>query len=73
MRGFNRDAEEEANWLAGALLLPRDALVGLRAKNYPPEVVCNEFGVSLQMLEFRMRDTGVERQFSRRKKITSKH
>ena len=73
LRGFNKDAEEEANWLAGALLLPRDALVKLRGKNCPPEVVCDEFGVSKQMLEFRMRVTGVERQRSRKKKAASKH
>ena len=68
LRGFNKAAEEEANWLAGALLLPRDALLKLRAKNCPPEAACDEFGVSKQMLGFRMRVTGVERQFSRRKK-----
>ena len=72
LRGFNENAEEEANWLAGALLLPRDALVRLRAKGCPPEVACDEFGVSRQMLEFRTRVTGVERQFARRKKSTSK-
>ena len=72
LRGFNKAAEEEADWLAGALLLPRDALVNLRAKNCPPEVACDEFGVSKQMLSFRMRVTGVERQFSRRKKTAAK-
>lgn len=72
LRGFNKDAEEEANWLAGALLLPRDALVRLRAKRCPLEVACDEFGVSRQMLEFRMRVTGVERQFARRNKSNSK-
>ena len=54
------------------LLLPRDALVKLRAKRCPKEVACDEFGVSRQMLEFRMRVTGVERQFARRRKATSK-
>ena len=58
-------AEDEANWLAGALLLLRDALVRSRAKSCPKEMACDEFGVSRQMLEFRMRITGVERQFSR--------
>ena len=66
LRGFNRVSEDEADWLAGALLLPRDALVKLRTKNCPTEVACDEFGVSRQMLDFRMRVTGVERQFSRR-------
>lgn len=68
LRGFNKAAEEEANWLAGALLLPRDALVRLRAHNRAKDVMCDEFGVSRQMMEFRMRVTGVERQFARKKK-----
>ena len=71
LRGFNKSAEDEANWLAGALLLPRDALVRMRAKRCSKEVACDEFGVSSQMLEFRLRATGVERQFSRRKKTTA--
>ena len=71
LRGYNQNAEEEANWLAGALLLPRDALVMLRAKNSPPEAACEEFVVSRQMLDFRMRVTGVTRQFSRREKSGS--
>ena len=73
LRGFNQDAEEEANWLAGALLLPRDALVRLRTKNSSKEEegACDEFGVSRQMMEFRMRVTGVNRQFSQRTKTAS--
>ena len=55
LRGFNKAAEEEADWLAGALLLPRDALVRLRAQNRPKDVACDEFGVSRRMMEFRMR------------------
>ena len=68
LRGFNKSAEDEADWLAGALLLPRDALVKLRAKRCPKELACDEFGVSRRMLDFRMRVTGVERQFSRKRK-----
>ena len=68
LRGYNKDSEEEANWLAGALLLPRDALMRLRAENSSPDDACCEFGVSRQMLSFRLRVTGVDRQFSRRGK-----
>ncbi len=72
LRGFNKAAEEEANWLAGALLLPRDALVRLSAQKRPKDVACDEFGVSRQMMDFRMRVTGVERQFSRRRKTVAR-
>ena len=63
---FNKEAEEEANWLARALLLPREVLVQLRARNCSAKASCDQFGVSRQMLDFRMRMTGVERQFSPR-------
>ena len=51
LRGFNKAAEEEADWLAGALLLPRDALARLWAQNRPKDVACDEFGVSRRMME----------------------
>ncbi len=72
LRGFNKAAEEEANWLAGALLLPRDALVRLRAQNRPKDVACDEFGVSRQMMDFRMRVTGIERQFSQKRNTVAR-
>ena len=68
LRGFSPELEEEANWLAGALLLPRDALVKLQASGRPEDSVCEEFRVSKQMLEFRVRITGVRRQLTRRRK-----
>ena len=68
LRGFNKADEEEAVWLACALLLPGDALVRLRGRHCPKEAGYDEFGLSRQMLEFRLRVKGVERQFARRKK-----
>ena len=67
LRGYNKEAEDEANWLAGALLLPRAALVSIRKRSCSKELACTDYGVSRQMLDYRMRMTGVERQFSRSK------
>lgn len=72
LRGYNKEAEDEANWLAGALLLPRDALVSIRKRRCSKELACTDYGVSRQMLDYRMRMTGVERQFSRSKKSNFK-
>lgn len=66
LRGFNASTEEEADWLAGTLLLPRDALVYVKRRRMTNEQACAWYGVSNQMLDYRMRMTGVNRQFGRR-------
>ena len=68
LRGYDRSAEEEANWLAGALLLPRDALMYLRRRRVSQRESCELYGVSKSMLTFRMNVTGVNRQFKSRSK-----
>ena len=67
LRGYDRSAEEEANWLAAALLLPREALVSARRRRIPVQEICERYGVSRQMLTFRTSVTGIDRQFRRRK------
>ena len=66
LRGYNDSAEQEANWLAGALLLPRHALVQARRQQVSVQETCKTFGVSKSMLAFRMTATGVDRQFEHR-------
>ena len=56
------DEEQEANWLAGCLLLPRKLLLLAVRRGLSAEDVAQEYGVSLQMAEFRIRATGVLRQ-----------
>ncbi len=56
------DEEEEANWLAGCLLLPRRLLLGAAHRGLSSEDIAEEYGVSRQMAEFRIRATGVLRQ-----------
>ena len=67
LRGYDAAAEEEANWLAGALLLPREALVKAQRRRISEEAVCQHYGVSRQMLSFRKSVTGVGRQFRGRR------
>ena len=56
LRGYDRLAKEEANWLAAALLLPREALVSTRRRRLSVQQVCEHHGVSREMLEFRTRE-----------------
>ncbi len=65
LRAYDPAAEEEANWLAGALLLPREALVSTKRQRASDQVICERYGVSRQMLAFRKRVTAVDRQFGR--------
>ena len=67
LREYNDSSEREADWLAGALLLPRDALVLVKRRRISDPDACSLFQVSQQMLKFRLDVTGVNRQFRRRK------
>jgi Zn-dependent peptidase ImmA (M78 family) len=62
---YNRAQEEEANWLSGALLLPRDALFNIRKKRLTDQVACRLYGCSQDMLTFRFRVTAVDLQLKR--------
>ena len=63
LRGYNKDAEDEANWMAGALLLPRDVLVYIRTSGMGEAEVCKRYNVSSALLRYRTDMTGVNRQF----------
>ena len=65
LRGYNKDAEDEASWMAGTLLLPRDALVYIRTLGLGEAEVCKIYNVSSDLLRYRTDMTGVNRQFGR--------
>lgn len=57
---YNQDQEDEANWLGGTLLLPRPALLNIRRNNLDNETARDQYGVSEDMLNWRIRMTGVD-------------
>jgi Zn-dependent peptidase ImmA (M78 family) len=61
---YDKLQEDEADWLASCLLLPRDALVKIKRQGLELAMAASDFGVSLQMLKYRMARSGVERQFA---------
>ncbi len=63
LKAYDKEQEEEADWLAGVLLLPRDALVHIRHQGLSDEEVVAEYGVSKRMYTYRVSMTGVNRQF----------
>jgi IrrE N-terminal-like domain len=56
------DEEQEANWLAGCLLLPRRLLYIAAKRGLDAISVAETYRVSEQMAAFRLRTTGVMRQ-----------
>lgn len=65
LNSYDRSQEEQASWLAGCLLLPREALVAIRRSGLSVEVVSKRYGVSPAMLRYRLDVTGVNRQLRR--------
>lgn len=60
------DEEQEANWLAGCLLLPRELLVEAAARGLDGSAIACANRVSEQMAGYRLRSTGVIRQMTAR-------
>lgn len=58
----NPDEEQEANWLAGCLLLPRSLLLTAAKQGLDARRLAEKYEVSEQMANFRLRTTGVLRQ-----------
>lgn len=69
-RDWNGELEEEAEWLAGALLISEDAALSIVRRGLRPEEAAALYGVSTRMLQFRLNVTGararVERARARR-------
>jgi Zn-dependent peptidase ImmA (M78 family) len=65
LRTHNKEQEDEANWLAGCLLLPRDALLSIRRRRLADDEACSEYGVSPAMFRFRLNASGVDIQLRR--------
>jgi hypothetical protein len=62
---YDKNQEEEANWLAASLLLPREALFDIRRRRLTDTVASREYGVSVAMLRFRFNVSGVDFQLNR--------
>jgi len=65
MRTFDAKQEDEANWLAGCLLLPRVALVRAYRAGQTVEAIAVTYGTTEVMVAYRSRITGVEFQVRR--------
>lgn len=64
----NPEQEEEANWLAGCLLLPRPLLLRAAREELTPTEVAEINSVSVEMARFRLNTSGVYLQVNRSKR-----
>ena len=62
---YDGDEEDEATWLAGALLVPREGLMQAYRWRRDEGLLAERFGVSLALLRWRLRMTGVALQSRR--------
>jgi Zn-dependent peptidase ImmA (M78 family) len=62
MRSYDQKQEDEANWLAAAILLPREALLQSKRNKLSATDIAVRFGVSEPLVSYRLRITGVEAQ-----------
>jgi Zn-dependent peptidase ImmA (M78 family) len=72
LRTHDAAQEEEAAWLAACLLLPRPALLGIRRRGESHQSAAKRYGVSSDMLTYRIRVSGVEIQAKRARSLTGR-
>lgn len=65
LSSYDKQHEEEANWLAGALLLPREALLHARRRGLADQDAAALYGVSMALFTARIHTTGVDIQLRR--------
>lgn len=63
MRSYDQKQEDEADWLASSLLLPRETLLHCKRRlRLQEHEIADKFGVSEKLVLYRLRITGVNSQ-----------
>jgi len=65
LRDYNENQEDEAAWLSGCLLLPRETLLFIRRTGMSDEETLEKYRVSRDLLNYRTNVTGVNYQARR--------
>ena len=67
-RYWNGEVEEEANWLGAALLVPRAGALKMVKANRTLAQIAVHFGVSESLCQWRIRQSGIDKQVERWRK-----
>jgi Zn-dependent peptidase ImmA (M78 family) len=65
IRTCDKSQEEEADWVCGCLKLPRDGILWAVRSGMTHEAIADRFASSLDLVRYRIRITGVDRQVQR--------
>lgn len=63
---YDKSQEDEADWLGGVLLVPREALLLVLGRDKRNEYAASHFSVSGEMIAWRRQATGIDIQLGRR-------
>lgn len=63
-RSWIPEIEREATWLAGALLISEEAAINIARQNLTIDEAADLYGVSKQMVDFRLKVTGARKRAS---------
>ena len=66
---YDAAQEEEADWLASCLLVPREGLLAAGRRSVDHRYLAVRFGVSRDMIAWRWRMTGASRQLKREERL----
>ena len=61
-RYWDQEMEEEATWLGGALLVPRDGALAVAGRGLQADEIAENYGVSPKLCQWRINQTGIPRQ-----------
>ncbi|NRQ30618.1 ImmA/IrrE family metallo-endopeptidase [Nonomuraea sp. NN258] len=64
-RNWRKDIEDEAAWLAGVLLIPEETALYIARQQWPMEQAAERFGVSVDLLRWRLNKTGAYNRVNR--------
>lgn len=68
-RQWNQNIEDEAQWLAGALLLTEDAALWIARNDTSMTAAALQFGISEQMVTYRLNVTGARTRVARARRL----
>ena len=70
-RAFDRDIEDEANCAGGHILIPNEAAWHIVRTGLSSTVACETYGVSQDMLDYRLDTSGARIRYQRRRRVAS--
>lgn len=65
-RHYDKELEDEANWLGPALLVSEEAAMLIVSRQMPLVTACTIYGVSMPLMQMRLGVTGARKRFERR-------